>query len=87
MRFFEEVWQKRKPQERTRDENARHLQRFAMDAFTLCRIMRTNKSAEPGWRKNYIVYVGNHHAKNLSYMLKQRGFQRHDPILAGAVTS
>ena len=52
------------------------LQRFSVDIFTLCRILRSGASQANGWRTNYIVYVGAGHLKNLGYMLEVRGFER-----------
>ena len=47
------------------------MQRFAMDVFTVCRIIRTSTR---GWRRLFIIYEGAWHADNTTTMLKDLGF-------------
>ena len=50
------------------------MQRYAMDVFTICRIMKDNANAD-GFRRFYIIYEGAWHAKNQTKMLEDLGFR------------
>ena len=47
-----------------------HMQRFIMDMFTCCRIMKTDKE-NPIWYKNIVIYAGNWHVINYINILKK----------------
>ena len=61
---------------RTMSDKAWWVSRFAVDAFTVCRILRNNNAQEEkGWRQFYIVYEGAWHVQNVTRMLKANGYK------------
>ena len=51
------------------------IQRFIMDMFTCCRIMKTHE--DPNWFNNIVIYAGDWHVKNYVHILKQLDYQQH----------
>ena len=53
-----------------------HVQRFIMDMFTTCRIMKTYNN--PHWFNNIVIYAGDWHVQNYIHILTQLGYERHE---------
>lgn len=51
------------------------IQRFIMDMFTCCRIMKTHE--DPNWFNNIVIYAGDWHVENYVHILKQLDYQQH----------
>ena len=52
------------------------VQRFCMDIYTCCRIMKTDK--ESRWYKNIVIYAGGWHVSNYIDILTKLGYKRHE---------
>ena len=52
------------------------VQRFCMDIYTCCRIMKTDK--ESRWYKNIVIYAGLWHVRNYINILTALGYTRHE---------
>lgn len=51
-----------------------YVQRFLMDVFAVCRIVKK----DPRWYKNVVVYAGMAHIDNISYMLQENFYKRRE---------
>ena len=56
------------------DEFYFNVQRFFMDMYTCCRIMKT----DAGWYKNIVIYAGDNHVQNYIDILTRLGFESHE---------
>ena len=70
---FQEVLQDE--QATTLQRQAYLAQRFAMDAYTVCRLFRRATDARTRPRENYLIYEGFWHLRNQVRMLKRLGFR------------
>jgi hypothetical protein len=52
------------------------IQRFIMDMFTCCRIMKTHE--DPNWFNNIVIYAGDWHVRNYVHILTQLDYQQHE---------
>jgi hypothetical protein len=50
------------------------VQRFFMDMYTCCRIMKT----DAGWYKNIVIYAGDWHVQNYILILTKLGYTMHE---------
>lgn len=51
-----------------------NIQRFFMDMYTCCRLMKT----EAGWYRTIVVYAGDWHIQNYIAILRMMGFTKHE---------
>jgi len=51
-----------------------YLQRFLVDVFAVCRIMKRDDR----WYKNIVVYAGIGHIENIGYMLQENFYKRRE---------
>lgn len=83
---FQEVL--REDQTSTMQRQAYLAQRFAMDAYTICRLFRRPSHPQKRARENYLIYEGFWHLRNQVRMLRKLGFravQGPVPWLSGKV--